>query len=345
MALIDYKWNGASWLLNNLQVSETGDPIHTAALDNVGTLIPDDYTITLSAVGGGTATATVTTASPSNPYRSEVRGTTTVTLDSATQDRNTIPGMVLVWKTGAVNGNSVVLSVSFEGTHDATAGVTTTGVRHKVVNDSSSVVNGCKARLLTQAIDVVRVGKVFAAIKPFAPGATEKVQSGTQRTIPYAVTIDNVTGAGASKVADLLIDGAAFGASSIRNKATGTLSNSTGLKAVSPLEYYEVVTGPLTGLQFAIDAAAADDDRVNVLIFPSRYVQIAPDNAGAPGTWGTADVVLTSSGQTAGRIAAAGEAFYWKRIVVPSGSAAESNPYPTMVALQYEGSTEAGWTE
>jgi hypothetical protein len=99
----------------------------------------------------------------------------------------------------------------------------------------------------------------------------------------------------------------------------------------------------LAGLEFNIDPLCADGDEANILIFGARHIQIAPETGGVPGAWATTPVVLTQAGQAAGVIQPAGEAFYYTRIVVPSGASAEKNPHPGNVSLTATETGSAGW--
>jgi hypothetical protein len=347
MALKDYIFIGAAWVESALRYANLVGALVAAAVDGAtGEALADEYTLTLSAVAGGTGTVTVQTLSPNNPYNGRVAAG--VALNGATTYKNIVPGAVLTFTAGQANGAQSVVKVGqYLGTFDAFgagAGVPSAATRHRVVNDGTGAVSDAVARLLTQAVMYKQIGSALLFVKPFADGATEKLNPGSTRTEPYNLTIVNVAGAGAGKTADLRIDGAAFGAASILNVATGALTDSVGLKAVAGGWTYVVVTGPLTGLEFSLDAACANGDEANVLVFPSRYVQIAADDgAGAPVAWGTANIVLTQAGQAAGVIQPGGEAFYHARILVPISSGALSNPHPASVALSGTETGGANW--
>ncbi len=340
MALKDQLLISAVWTDSAARFTNTvGDPVLSAADNQSGELLSDVYTLVLSSVAGGaggTGTVTVSTQSPNNPYNTRV--VSGVNLNGTTQYKNIVPGLTIVFKnTAQSNGNTAVISVGdYLGSFDAFgvgAGTPQEETRHRVLNDGSGAVSDCEARLLPHAVYVKKTGQVFDILRPFAEGATEKiVGSGSSRVTYYRIAVSNTSGSGSGKTCDLSVDSAAFGASSIQDLQTGTLSNSTGLKAIGNY-FYRVVSGPLTGLEFSIEATTANGDNCNVLIFTNRFTQIAPDVAGVAGTWGTSDVVLTQSGQAAGVIQSGGEAFYWTRIVVPAGANAESNPHPTNVAL------------
>ena len=348
MALKDQIEVAAVWTDSTVRgTNDTGTPITSAVLTGSGRQIADTYTLTVSSRVGSTGTVTVESASKNNPYNGRVK--TGITFNSSAVTLEVVPGVSIVFATGGANGDVATVYVGdYKGSFDASgvdAGVPTDGVRHKVVNDGASSVIDCKAGLRTMSVLVAKSGTVFNYIAPFAPTAVEKTAGGgSSRVMPFAMEIENVSGAGGSKVADLLIDGVNFGTDQIQNVTTGELSDGTGLKAVDPPETYLVVGGDLEGLEFALSASCANTNTANILIFPSRYTQIAPDVSGAEGTYSTIDVNLTEVGQTTGVITAGNAAYYWVRNLIPVGASSESNPYPCQVALECSESSDAGWT-
>jgi hypothetical protein len=348
MSLVDKILISAVWVASAVRFSNTSGTVLTSATDATnGRAIADEYTLTLSAVSSGTGTVTVGTTSPNNPYKGRV--VTGVSLNGTTIYKNIIPGVSLVFSASGANTNvGSVLVGQYLGTFDAFgggAGVPSASTRHQVINTGSGAVSAAVASLKTQAICVDRTGTVFNYVKPFAIGSTEKTAGGgSARVMPYAISVANTTGSGSSKVTDLLVDGVTLGAGSLLDVSAGTTVSGSGIKAITPSYVYIVQTGPLTGMEFAIDPSVANGNTANILVFPSRYVQIAPDVSGDPGTWGTADVDLTQSGQGTGVIQPAGDAYYHTRILVPAGASSESNPYPANVALVATETGAAGWT-
>ena len=340
MALIDHVEIESVWVESSVRgVNETGTALVSAALSNTGEEISDNYTLTISGRTGGTGTVTVTTESANNPFNGRV--ITGVLFDDTTPRTDVIPGVSLVFDNAAVNSDVAVVSVGvYLGSFDASgigAGVPSNEYRHQVVNDGADEVIDAKARLLTQAIQVATVGSVFEYVSSFAPGATEKTAGGgSDRIMPYKIEISDVGGGEAT----MEIDGSPVGTDWILNLSTGTPTNGVDLTLE---EGYTFIDGPLEGMSFSLSGTVANGDEANVLIFPSRYVQIAPDSGGSPGTYGTADVTLTESGESAGTITASGEAYYWSRTLIPSGANNESNPYPMNIALEAMVADAAGW--
>lgn len=347
MSLKDQLFIGGVWTTTDVIGSNTaGTPIVSAELTADGRPISDEYVLTVSARSGSTGTITVA-ASANNPYNGRVL--TGLLFDDTTEHTNIVPGVTIVLDNAGANGNTAEIQVGNPyGAFDASgvgAGVPTAGVRHRVLNDGTSDVTDASAKLMTQAIRVAITNQVFETINPFAENAVEKIAGGgSDRVMPYALTISGVSGTGMSKVATLSVDGVAFGADTLLDVTTGTTHSGTGIKAIGNYPY-QVIDGPLEGLVFSLDADVANGDKDNILIFESRFVQIAEDVAGVEGTYGTADVVLTESGEAAGVITASGVAYYWTRFLVPASANNESNPYPCNVALVGSLSTAAGWEE
>lgn len=346
--LVDKLFISGSWTATPLiQDDITGTPLVSAVANPDGETISDIYTLTISARTGGTCTVTVTTGSVNNPSDGKVF--TLQPCDDTTEIDYIVPGAVIVLDNDAANGNVVTIQLGTPyGAFDASgvdAGVPTDGVRHQIENTGSAGVIGAKVKCLTQAILVDKVNSPFASIKTFVPNATEKTAGGgSSRIMPYSLTLSAVSGSGPTRIATLEIDGASTG-SILLDITTGDTVDGVGLKALGDYPY-RVLSGPLEDLEFILSDIVANSDEANVLIFSSRYIQIASDEAGpVAGTFGTADVTLTESGQASGVITPSGVAYFWTRFLVPSLSNNESNPYPTKLAVSGSQSGDAGWEE
>ena len=345
--LVDQIDRGSGWEDSSVQVDYTiGTLVDSVVGNESGEVIPDEYTLILSAFSAGSGTITVGTSSVNNPFRGDVH--TMVAMDGVTVRDDIIPGLDITFNDTVANGDTATLLVGvYHGVFTSagiSVGIPSTGVRHRVRNikDTNSI-NEAMARVLTQSIQVKKIGSVFSMIGNFADGATEKVAGGgSYQVTPYVLTISGVSGSAETKIATLSVDGVALGLASIRDRHTGEFVSGTGLKAIESYTYM-VITGPLSGLVFNIDPDCANGDETNVLIFPPRYVQIAPDVSGEAGVYGTDDVYLTEEGEDTGVISATGEAYYWVRVLVPGSSNNESNPYPAFVALVGIDSGSAEW--
>lgn len=328
----------------------TGTPLVSAVFNGDGRALADVYALSFSSVVAGvSATIGVAASSPNNPYDG---GSFSVDLDGVTEYTDIIPGVTLVFSVSGSFANTWTATVyigEFLGTFDAFgggAGVPSAGVRHRVYNGGSGAVSAALATLLTIAKWVKKTGIVFSTVRNFAEDAVEKqAGGGSNQVIPYAITIDDEAGSGGSKTVTVKVDGVTFPTDSLRDLSTGVTQNGTLVKAVDPGHFYRVILGDLTGLEFAVSADATDGDEANVLIFEPRFIQIAPDVAGVAGTYGTADITLTQSGQSAGVIQPTGFAYFWRRVLVPAGGNAESNPNPGDTALRGTETGAAGWMD
>jgi hypothetical protein len=347
MSLLNKLWDGAAWVASLVRfTNDTGTPIVSAVWDGDGRALADEYALSFAAViAGVSANVTVQSSAPNNPYRA----TRAVVLDGVTVHKDVIPGLDIVFSNngGFLNTWAATVKVGeYLGTFDSAgvgAGVPGAGVRYQVLNNGTGAVTNAKARLLPNAKWTAKVGKVFAIMRPFAEGATEKVAGGgSSRVMPYVLTITAIAGAGGAKTCTLQVDGVTFAANSLLNLSTGVTQDGTLVKAIDT-QFYRVVLGNLTGLEFAVAAGVANGDTANVLIFSPALEQIAPDVAGAAGAYGTADVTLTEAGQAAGQITAGGVAYYWRRTLIPVGASPESNPRPVDIALQATETGAAGW--
>lgn len=345
--LDDQLFIGGGWVSSAARYANTSGAAIAAVSDlNTGEALADEYSLILSAVGGGTGTVTVDTLSPNNPYKGRV--VSGVVLNGATVNTNVIPGIGIVFAGASANGNAGTVYVGlYLGAFDAfgvDAGQPFAVTRHRVVNTGSGPVSNALASLLTHSVMLRQIGNALSRVAPFADGATEK-ETG-DRTQPYNLVISAVAGSGAGKTCSLSVDGVVVPAAQLTDLNTGAAVSGVGLKAISGQSYRFADPHALEGLEFSIDPNCANGDEANVLIFNVRHIQIAREVAGAPDAadWGTDPVTLTQSGQAAGTIQPAGEAFFYTRVVVASGSSANKNPHPANVALTATETGSANWT-
>jgi hypothetical protein len=310
--------------------------------------IPDEYTLEVLTLVGTVLGIKVTSASGKNPWDRTVSGFD-IDAEGYFSDK-LVPG-VFIYFTGstppAVGDKSVIKVGSYGGAFingGENAGDPSAAIRHRVNNEGTNPVTLCKARLLTQVLAAAKVtthgSPIFISLRPYAVGAVEKTDA-DRRVVPYALKVVNVVrDAFFATSLDLQVDGVTLGAASIRNLTTDTLVSGVGLTVqtfASPYPY-RIETGPLTGLEFVLHQQCEENDITNVLVFPSRYVQLAPDITGDPGVFALDDIDL-------GTIEAGSDAFYWSRIVVPDGANSISNPYPCNIYLEgtEDEAGSAGW--
>jgi len=326
-------WVGMACRFTNL----TGTGVFSAAANDDGSAIAGTYLLTFSSVSAGvSATVTVSSSSANNPYNARVK--TTRLLDETTVYSDVIPGIDIVFDAAAANGNTSQIRVGFDHASLAAfppaAGTPGTPRRIKVTNNHpTDPLPLPAATLKTMAKRFKKTGVVFLRTRPFAPTAVEKLDG--NQVVPYVLAVSGVTGSGAAKVMDLKVDTVLI--TTVTNLTDLTTSDSSGLNVV---DYYRIETGDLTSLEFKLSEDAVNSDFENLLIFPARYLQIAPDVGGpAPGAWGVTDLAL------ADELAPleADAAYYWQRPLVPDGANSESNPYPMEVCLEGQVASGAGW--
>lgn len=325
--------------------NDTGTPLVSATANDDGTGIAGVYSLTFeNVVAGVSADVHVAVTSPDNPYSTEAAqsprfGTVyAVDLDAVTEYDNIVPGVTLVFDDDAGFLDTWAAEVRvgrYAGQFPAFGAVAPgTGRRHRVENTGIGPGSDCKAQVVTQAVLWPKVGTIFEFISPFADDAVEKQTA--DKTSPYAVTVENKAGAGASITADIKFDGALVDVAD----EDGNVTTSEDLTVVNT---YTVDSGDLEGLTFRLSQSILNSATANVLIFENLHTQIAPDVSGAAGTYGTSDVDLTEDGQATGVITAGGFAYYWERANVQVGANSISNPRPGSVRLIGDASEAAGW--
>ena len=318
-----------------------GTPVSAAIANDTGQAIAGNYTLQFSSVIAGTsATVKVLTSSPDNPYR-DLTGRT-VNLNNSTVYRDLIGGVDLkfsssgsfsnMWEAEIRIGHSFGAVAAF----GSEAGQATDPRKIRVRNDDEAeAAQNVRAVIASHVKMFPTSGVVFAAVLDFAAAATEKITDGQVQ--PYAMTVENKAGSGAGITADIKVDGDLV---NVRNKTTNDEGTSEDLNVV---DVYEITDGDLEGVEFQLSQAILNTATANILIFDSRFTQIAPDVGGAPGDWGTVEVLITSDGEDEGTIAASGFGFFHVRMLAPDGSISKSNPYVADVQILAESSSAAGW--
>lgn len=321
--------------------NQTGTPVVSATANGDGGAIAGVYSLTFDASDPGVdATVKVNADSVNNPNIDQTGKT--VLLDGTTAYHNIIRGVDIVFDDDAGFLNTwtaqikVGLSFGAAQAFGASAGIPGTSRKVRVENTGSENASNCLAELVNIVKHWAKVGTIFARVFPFAEAATEKLTDG--QVSPYAITVDNVTGSGAGKTMDVLFDGSPLSVINLTDSTTGT---SEGLNVV---DRYRITGGNLEDVEFILSEDATDSDTANILIFSTRFMQIAPDESGSPGTFGTADVDLTETGESAGTITAGGFADFHVRILVTDGGNSLSNPYPLDVRVSGEVSSSADWS-
>lgn len=357
---------GASFL-DIRYANTTGSLISaTPTLDGSGREIGDVYTLVASAVALGapnTCTITVTSASGLGPYDGGVFAG--VVCDGATTRDDIVPGVVLTFSSSGslANGWTSTVSVGLwaglitagnpggtqiswaSGINLPGSGVVSSGdpsfiAKILMTNTGASVLTGCALRLLPRAKLVKKSGnRAIASIRVVNTTPTEHDVGGQIQPINF--TFANLDTAATPDEIDVLMD--AVAAFDVTEVETGTPLTSTQLK-MDGTEYQIAESGAYCeGVIFALASTATNASEENVLVFNVRHVEIALDNAGTPGTWGTTDLVLTQSGQPSGNINPAGACAVWVRIDTQALASNKQNPFPGDLSVQYDDTGEADW--
>jgi len=332
-----------TWVDSDARLTNsTGTPVSSATANASGQAIADTYILAFSSVVAGvSATVTVSTASPNNPYGKSPNNSHSISLNASTQYKKIVPGVTLIFSSSGSFTSSWAAEVrvgrSFGGMNafPPDASVPSTSYRIRVHNSGTASGINCKARIIKRVKDWWKTGQVFENVRAFAAGATEKL-TGNQ-IVPYAVSVLNVSGSGSSKTMDVKVDGSTVNVVNLETGATGT---SVGLNVN---DFYKFTSSGLTDVEFKLSQAAVNSDIANVLIWNPLFIQMAVDFDGAPGVWGVDDIDLTTDGEETGVMTADGVAFFHVRLVVPEGANSESNPYICDIALEGAATSDAGW--
>lgn len=323
-----------------------GTPLLSVEPTSDGQEIGGVYDIAFtSVVAGVSATVTVSCDNPDNPNLLDPDHS--ILLDGTTEYSLIVRGVKMVFSSSMSFTGSwaarLRIGVDFETVagFGPDANTPQAARKIKVVNEGNDTASSCKARCLPSIRLWSKTGTVFARVRPFAEGAIEKLTDDV--VSPYQITVANVTGSGAGKTLDVLVDGELVEIVRLNNQnnpVDGTAGDSEELGVV---DFYRITSGDLTDTEWLLSQLCASGDTANLLVFSVRFIQIAPDQANSPGTFSTNDVVLTETGQAAGKIRAGGEAFFWFRVLIPANAMSRGNPYICSPCLQGSASNAAGW--
>lgn len=325
-----------------------GAPVALAVANDTGQAIAGAYTIIFHHTEGDTApedvepgtsgNVFVLTSSPDNPYRNTTGRA--VNLDGETVYRDLVGGLDITFSddpgfsTNWVAEIRVGHSFGAVAAYGTTAGLATDSRRIRVRNPDPDAAQNVRAVVTRHAKLFPTAGIVFEKLLDFAASAVEKITGGQVQ--PYSVTVENKTGSDETTTADIKFDGALVNVVD-QDGMAGTSA------ALTVVDTYTITDGDLEGVEFQLSQAITNGSTANILIFNSRFTQIAPDLGGAPGDWGTADVAITSDPEAEGTIAAGGFGFFHVRVLAPSGSVSGSNPYICDAQIIAETSSPAGW--
>lgn len=188
---------------------------------------------------------------------------------------------------------------------------------------------------------VLKAGaRAFTSVQVVDDTPTEHV-SATQ-ILPINFTFANLDTAASPDEIDVVMDGVA--GFDVLNVDSGVTTTSTQLLMDASTRYQIVEAGAYCeNVIFVLATTAANSSEENVLVFNVRHVEIANDNAGTPGTWGTTALTLTQSGEPAGNINPSGAVNVWLRIDTSALASNKQNPFPGDFFLEYNDTGEADW--
>lgn len=355
-------------------VAVSGTPFSAVARLPNNRALSDEYTATVSNVtGGGTKTGdvTITTASGKGPYNGRV--VAGVVFDGTVQS-NIIPGLALTKSSssGVANGWATTFKVGiWTGVNlagnptgvqlDWSTGIDTPGAisvpagdphliaRIRFRNTDTDAQVGCRMLVLPRVIPVSTAGPDgFTEIYPVNLTPAERNVGGRVEPLKFRFSALATVPTPDTITVEYSEDGGAtwdvFDVRDTTNPGLGTIP-STGLNR-DGTTLYQIVEASLkiSDLMFIIDAGADNTSTENVLIYDPRYVEVAADVAGSPGTWSDVEGYLTQSGEAAGVINSGQDGIGWVRYDTDSAASNKQSPFPADVFVISGASGESNWT-
>ena len=352
----------------------SGTPFTGAARNPNNRAPSDEYTLTVSNVtGAGTKTGdvTVATASGKGPYNGRV--VAGVVFDGTVQS-NIVPGLDITKSssTGIANGHATTILVGIwtgvnlagnptGSTLDWSTGINNPGIvvgspgdehllaRVRYRNTDTDAQVGCKMLVLPRVIPVSTAGPDgFTEIYPVDLVPAERNVGGRVEPIKFRFSALNTTPAPDVITVEYSEDGGTvwdtFDVRDTTNPGLGTIASIDLNRDGTTL--YQVVEASLkiSNLMFIISAGADNTSRENVLIFDPRYVEVASDVSGSPGTWSDVEAFLTQSGEAEGVINSGQDGIGWVRYTTDSAASNKQSPFPADVFVVSGASGEANWS-
>lgn len=285
-------------------------------LDN-GEAVAGDYTVAATAA----TTVNVTPEDSKNPYPQTGK---TVIADSATVNKDVVPGVGIVFSSALANGWTGKVSVgAFMAGDGSTSRRFNVGT---VESDDMSAQRRIAARNVGSEdssetevyalpglfVDGTDVDDYIEWVKNHTDPARHALATPGDYVITFADyqsstpdTVDvyvNKDGGGAVKcIEDAKLDGTLY--------QYGVAGYIDGSDALPGMQIALFDNGDPTSKTFTVRVREGDD-----------WVEFAPDVTGSPGTWQAGPLTLTELGETSGTVTAGGHALFWIRVSVP-GSA------------------------
>jgi len=311
---------------SNLQVryeNTIGTPITSATYVGDGRAMADDYTLVFTVSGS----ATVTVACQSkNPWYN--LGGLPVTCDGATVNYDIIPGVAMVFSASTVTGWTAKVGIGELMATDGTGtarfdfgivqnGTITTGFRVALVNVGG---DDASASYVVALPGIKGSGANYSTFITSIDNHSSDARHKMAVTGTYAITFtnwaDGTGDAAGYKVADVNVDGnlcitaAIFDGSTVYEYGSGN--------------GYDDGNDYLKGMQITLALTTSDptSSTIDVEVTDGwQWLEFAADSSGTPGTYSSADLTITESGESSGTITAGGTGFLWAHLNVPSAAA------------------------
>lgn len=279
------------------------------------------YTLTFNTVVPGvSAICMIATADPHDPSRNV--GGESVLLDGTTQQVSIVEGLSIVLSAaGAFNStwSAVIYYGVFFDTTDSTensilrfgtivAGADSAEKRIAVRNDGSDLAASC------QAIAVNAITQEDVSGNPIKSVGYTETSAVTNFNPGYLVTFSNRL-AGTPVHIDVRVDAATY---DLIRLDTGVVFPGGAAVPADGLTQLQWTSGPLTGIIIVLNTSVANTDQTRFRVSDaSNQIKIAPDLAGAAGTYqsGTVPLQLTEDGGAIpGEIRAGMVGFFWMKV-------------------------------
>lgn len=336
--------------------------------------LADEYTAVVSGVTGTTTktgTVTIATASGKGPYNGRV--VSGVVFDGTVQN-DIVPGLAITKtsSSGVANGNTTTFKVGIwtgvnlagnptgvqldwsDGIDDPGPVSVAAGDPHLIArvrfyNTDTDAQVGCRALVLPRVIPVSTAGpEGFTEIYPVNLTPAERNIGGRVEPLKFRFSALNTAANPDTITVEYSADGGStwdvFDVRDTTNPPLGTIP-STDLNR-NGTTLYQIVEASLniSDLMFIIDAGADNTSTENVLIYDPRYVRVAPDVAGSPGTWSDTEAYITQSGEAAGVVNSGQSGYVWVEYDTDSAASNKQSPFPADIFVISGASGETNWT-
>lgn len=321
---------GTSWR------NTTGTPITGVTCNDEGNLVAGIYTISFatgSVVPGVSATALINCSDPKNPNINTSPGMT-VSINGTTPNKNVIRGLNITFSSsgsfneswqgkvyvGAYYKSPDEIRVTAFGTQDA--GQTSAGQRLAIRNDGSTIGIDCSVKVVNKVRFKHTNGTPFLKMWQLQLNPTADAD-----LLGKNVTFTNYA-SGSPPTITMLVGGIGYDMVDLNTGASHPGGAALKINGTTPYKFAD--GNKYQGVCIILDTSIVDNTPTATIYVSdgAQFVEIAPDVAGAPGTYiaGTAGLTLTEDGgSNPGEIGPAETAFYWQRFKSGGGATPDLN--------------------